>query len=341
MSTSQVLTPSEFLEDFLTKVKNARSSVYLQSMNFEAGEVLDRIEDALLQALSRGVRVNINHDWVARTFAGGDLSILPTLSKERRASKSELCQKSQATEDRLRSHGATIIITNKPNWLNKYLPMIRRNHMKLYIVDESVAYLGGVNLFDKAFKNIDIMLKFDDKSIVKKLARQFFMVNSLRSPVDYQLKLTPTESLFVDSGKLGSSIIYNEAVDRVEMAKSQILFMSQFVPDGPLLQRLIKATQRGVRVEVITSSKESSLFRRYPMKLTYLYFKYIISKHPGFTLIHKNAYVHAKILVVDEDYALVGSHNYTYAGVVFGTEEIMIETTEKMLVKKIKEFALA
>lgn len=340
MSTPKIFTPYDFLDDFLKEAEKATHSIYLQSMNFEAGEVLSRIEKVLLEALSRGVRVNINHDWVAQVFVQGDLPLLPSSSSEKRSKGRYLHQKSREIENNLRSHGATIITTNNPNLLNKVVPMVRRNHTKLYIVDEEIAWVGGVNLFDEAFEKIDIMIRFEDKKIVDKLVKQFFMVNQLQSPIDYQLQLTPTESLFVDTGKLGSSIIYAEAIKKIDSAQKHIIFMSQFVPDGPLLQRLIKATKRGVKVDVITSNKKSSLFTSYPARFTYLYFRYLLHKYPLLVLTHHERNVHAKILSVDGECAMVGSHNYTYSGVILGTEEIMMETTDKDLVKKIEEFAL-
>ncbi len=340
MTTHHIFNPFDFIDDFLIEAGKAKHSIYLQSMNFEAGEILSRLEKVLLEALARGVRVNINHDWVSEVFVKGDLSLLPSTSSTKRLRGKELHERSHKIEENLRSQGATIITTNKPNSLNRFLPMVRRNHTKLYIVDEAIAWMGGVNLFDAAFEKIDIMIRFEEKKIVENLVKQFFMVNQLRSPVDYKLQLTSTENLFVDTGKIGSSIIYTEAMRKIDTAEKRIIFMSQFVPDGPLLQKLVKATKRGVKVEVITSPKKNSLFTTYPTRFTYLYFQYVLSKNPLITLIHHEKNVHAKIILVDGECAMVGSHNYTYSGVLFGTEEMMMQTTDKDLIKKIEEFAL-
>jgi len=339
MNVPRIFLPNDFLEDFLATAVKAKSSIYLQTMNFEAGETLSKIEKVLLEALDRGVRVNINHDWVATVFIQGDLAFLPSSSRDKRSKGKELHRKSQEIEDNLRSRGATIIITNNPNRINHLLPMVRRNHTKLYIVDEEVAWMGGVNLFDAAFEKIDIMVRFEEKSIVSGLVKQFFMVNSLRSPVNYKLQLTKTESLFVDTGRMGSSIIYEEVMQKIDSATKHIVFMSQFVPDGPLLRRLIRVTKKGVKVDIITSSKKSALFTKFPTRLTYLHFLRLLPKYPLITFTHKSKGVHAKIISIDSTYAMVGSHNYTYSGVLFGTEEIMIETSEKELVNKIEDFA--
>ena len=190
--------------------------------------------------------------------------------------------------------------------------------------------------FDEAFKKIDLMVRFEQAEIVQTLHKQFFMVNGLRSHKDYSKKFGDDYRLFVDSGKLNHSVIYQEAMDQINYAENTIVFMSQFVPDGSLLKRLISATKRGVRVEVLTSPKTNVIFTQYPTKLAYKYFIYKISKHPLITCAHLSQDVHAKLLLIDDKKALCGSHNYTYSGVLFGTEEIMMETTDQMLLNQIR-----
>jgi len=340
MSSPRIFLPNDFLDDFLKEAEKAKHSIYLQSMNFEAGEVLSRVEKVLLDALNRGVRVNINHDWISQVFVHGNLSLIPSTSSDAKSKERDLHEKTKAIEANLRAQGATIIVTNPANTFNRFLPMVRRNHIKMYVVDEEIVWMGGVNLFDEAFEKIDIMIRFEEKKIVRGLVKQFFMVNQLRSPIDYKLKLTPSESLFVDTGKIGSSIIYEEAMEKIDSATKHIIFMSQFVPDGPLLRKLIKATQRGVKVDVVTSSEKNVLFTSFPTRITYLYFQYLLPKYPKLSLTHRTKDVHAKIISVDGKFAMVGSHNYTYSGVLFGTEEIMMETTDQNLVKDIEQFAL-
>lgn len=338
MSSPRLFLPNDFLDDFLAHASKAKQSIYLQSMNFEAGEVLSRIEAVLIPALERGVRVNITIDWVSRIFVHGHLPLLPMARPFRRSHWERHVKASEQLRARLVAKGATFVTTNNPTFLNRQLPMIRRNHIKLYMIDEKIVWMGGVNLFDDAFKKIDLMVRFEDDQIVGALHQQFFMVNELRSPADYSKKLGEHYTLYVDTGKIEQSIIYQEALRQIDNAKVSITFMSQFVPDGPLLKRLIAATKRGVSVEVLSSPRKNVLFTKYPTKLTYEFFRFRIKKHPLLVFKHLPQDVHAKLLVLDDTTALFGSHNYTYSGVLFGTEEIMMETTDQVLLGQITAF---
>lgn len=335
MSSPTLFTPNDFLDDFLAEASKAKQSIYLQSMNFEAGEVLDRIEAVLIPALERGIRVNITIDWVSRIFVHGHLPLLPMARPFRRSHWERHVKASEQLRARLVAKGATFVTTNTPTFLNRQFPMMRRNHIKLYMVDERIVWMGGVNLFDEAFKKIDLMVRFEDDQTVRALHQQFFMVNQLRSSADYSKKLRDDYTLYVDTGKIEQSIIYRQALRQIDDAKKSIVFMSQFVPDGPLLNKLIEATKRGVQVEVLSSPRQNVLFTKYPTKLTYKFFRFKIKKHPLITFTHLPQDVHAKLLLVDDSIALFGSHNYTYSGVLFGTEEIMMETTDEKLLKQI------
>lgn len=337
MSVPLLFTPDEFLEDFLKEAARAKKSIYLQSMNFEAGDALTRIEEVLTPALERGVRVNITIDWVSRLFIHGQLPLLPG-RPSKRAYRDRHVRESEALRDRLEAMGATFVTTNKPSFFNRPLPMIRRNHIKLYMVDEAIAWMGGVNLFDDAFKKIDLMVRFEDEEIVHALHQQFFMVNRLRSVADYSKKLGEDYTLYVDTGRLEQSIIYRQAIKRVSESSLSITFMSQFIPDGPLLKELIAASKRGVKIEVLTSRRNNVIFTKYPTKAVYDLFKFKIKNYPLIKLVHLSRDVHAKLLIIDEKIALFGSHNYTYSGVLFGTEEIMMETRSDVALKQFFTF---
>ena len=147
MSAPILFTPYDFLEDFLAEAQLAKKSIYLQSMNFEAGEVLSRIEAVLIPALERGVRVNLTIDWVARLFTNGHLPLLPGEFARSRSARLRFYKESEALRNRLMSHGATIVTTNTPTFLTRPFSMFRRNHIKMYMVDERIAWIGGINLF--------------------------------------------------------------------------------------------------------------------------------------------------------------------------------------------------
>ena len=330
--------PEEFLSDFVSEIKKSNKSVLIQTMSIESGRVMSLIEEELIKAVKRGVEAHINYDWVTKKFVHGDLPLLPVLnSKKRDYDKNVHNQISQMLK-RLIVAGVKISKTNQPNLLLSLLPFVNRNHIKMYIVDGKKAWIGGINLFDVGFESIDLMVKLDDKKVIGALLNQFEKINKNRENKNYSVNCGNDYSLFVDVGKHGKSIIYDEALSMIGSSKKNIIFMSQFVPDNKLLRELIKVSKKNVAVTVITSSEDDVVLGHYPAKLSYLYFKHSIKKYPNIKLINLQKHTHVKLLLVDDELAIFGSHNLTFSGVLFGTEEIMLKIFNSDLLQQLNRY---
>ncbi len=333
-----VVSAQSYLEEAIREIDSAKKSILVQTMNFEAGEMICKLESHLEKASRRGVEVRINYDWVAYKFVHSDLQILPAFKKSTRRYIANQLTKNKEMYDRLSTSGVILTTTNKATLASHILPFLGRSHIKMLVVDEEKAWIGGVNLFDKAFGNFDIMVKTEKKNLIKAISEQFYKVNDNKHPNDYEVVIDGNESLYIDVGKRRKSIIYDQAKLRVKEAKKNIIYMSAFVPDSKLLKEIVKASKRGLEVVILTSHEDSSEFNNYPEKLSYIYFKNAIKNQKNIKFIHLKKTVHAKLIIVDGEVALYGSHNYTYSGVMFGTAEIMIETREKEIVRELESF---
>lgn len=333
-----VVSAENYLEEAIREIESAKKSILLQTMNFEAGEMICKLEGHLEKAARRGVEVRINYDWVAYKFVHSDLQILPAFKKATRRYIANQLNKNKEMYDRLSASGVILTTTNKATLPSRILPFLGRSHIKMLVVDGERAWIGGVNLFDKAFGNFDIMVKTEKRDLINAISDQFYKVNDRKHPNDYEVIIDDNESLYIDVGKRRKSIIYDQAKIRVKEAKKDIIYMSAFLPDGKLLKEIKAASRRGVEVTILTSSEDSSEFNNYPEKLSFIYFKKAIKNQKNIKFIHLKKIVHAKLIIVDGERALYGSHNYTYSGVMFGTAEIMIETREKEIVRELETF---
>jgi phosphatidylserine/phosphatidylglycerophosphate/cardiolipin synthase-like enzyme len=335
---STVQNPSEFLEDLINQIRGASKSIHIQSMNFETGVVVDKLVAELLLASKREISIHLTFDWVSEKYIHGDLPLLPQLDQKKIKEAQEIRTKTNVLLERLKQAGVHITITNKPSSFGRLLLPVGRNHKKMYIIDEKIAWIGGLNLFDEAFKNVDFMVKFTEKGVVLALGKEFQKVNSLKEKDDYQVVCTEETKLLVDTGTKNKSIIYDAALKASASCEDSLIFVSQFVPEGKLLKNLIKAAVNNKKVIVITSFDNDKLFSDYPYRFTYLYFLTKIRKHKNIQLVHLSQRVHAKLLIVDHKLALFGSHNLVATGVIFGTEEIAIVTYDTSLVKQLTDF---
>lgn len=336
MHTPLLQTPSEFLEDFLTNIATAKESVCIQSMNFEAGVVLTRLSDALIKASLRGVTVTIHRDWVADVYIHGDIPILPIRNPKKKAYADHIHSQNHEVAQKLIAAGVHITIINIPPFPLSLFPIKGRNHIKMYIIDKEIAWVGGINLLDQGFRNVDIMVKYTDPKIIMPLYTQFKKSDTEKR--DYEVSCTEDTTMIIDGGIQGKSLIYKNALTLTKKADKTIVFISQFLPDAFLLQEMIRKSQRGCKVTIITSPTNASAFSTYPQKFSYHYFKFKLKRNPGITLIHLTQKVHAKLLLIDDKEALFGSHNMTLVGVILGTAEIMIRTTQEQLITQLGRF---
>jgi phosphatidylserine/phosphatidylglycerophosphate/cardiolipin synthase-like enzyme len=199
--------------------------------------------------------------------------------------------------------------------------------------------MGGLNLYDRALDNYDLMVKFDDTQIVAALAAQYLQVNELRPKEDYIVELGEYYRLVVDSGRHGVSRIYTEAFTMIKEARTSIFFLSQLVPEGEILDALIGQAKAGISVLVMTSHSTDKSFTKYPHKASYDRFRERIEDVPFITFLHLGKKVHAKLLVIDQREAMFGSHNMVDAGVLLGTEEIAMRTSDLRLVPQFVAYA--
>ncbi len=331
-------SPNNFLEDFIAQASVARRRVWIQAMVFEAGDVSERVGRVLIDAARRGCDVRFQIDWNSSQYVEGDLRLLPEFDLKRRAYAKTVHSRNERFLALLRREGITVNVLNTPMLAGRLLPIYRRNHTKIYIVDES-AWMGGMNFYDEAFSNIDFMVRFTDERVVNPLSAQFEMVNEKRPKNNYSVQCMPGYTLLVDSGKHGDSIIYDEALNSIGSAKESIVFISQIVPEGVLLEILLKKSLVGIKIDILTSPRNENQFKKYPQKYFYDVFKKKVMNNQFINVTHLLNTVHAKLIIVDNKIALFGSHNFVEQGVLLGTEEICMKTEDPYLLSQLSAFS--
>lgn len=335
---TELQEPVVFLENFISAIQVARKRVWFQAMVMEHGKVFSQVENELISASKRGVDVRINVDSVSERYVHGDLDLLPVVSRKKKAIENEKNRLTNGLLGRLVEGGVKITVMNPPGIIAKLLPVSGRNHIKMYIVDD-IVWLGGLNFYDKAFSNLDFVVRFDQTDIVRASIAQFEMVNERKPLNDYIVDCEGDYRLVIDSGKRGVSLIYDEALKLVDSSKKSIVFVSQLVPEGQILDSLLEKACGGLSVTIITSHPTDKTFTKYPLKWSYTRFKRRIRKREDLKFIHLDRKVHAKLIIVDEQVAFFGSHNFVDAGVLMGTEEIAVRTRDTGLVRQLVKFA--
>ncbi|OGK18547.1 hypothetical protein A3D80_01170 [Candidatus Roizmanbacteria bacterium RIFCSPHIGHO2_02_FULL_40_13b] len=331
-------TPYEFITDLIDNIDRAHDTVWIQTMYFETGNHTKLLEKALIRARKRGVEVKIYIDWITEKYANGELDIFPSFSKVRRTSNKNTRHASRMMFELFEKNSIEVIFTNQPNTIQRIVPIVGRNHIKLFLVDQ-VGWIGGMNLGDKNFESIDLMVKMQNISVVQSLYNQFLKINSLSLSQDHMVTCDFENNLLVDKGLRGQSIIFKKALELTSHAQSNIIYISQFTPDSELLSNIIESAKQGINISIITSYKKDKVYSQFPFNCIYSYFIHKIKSYPNIKLVHKNQHVHAKLLIVDEKEVLFGSHNMTKLSVFLGTQELSLYSRDKELVTELTEYA--
>ena len=264
----------------LAAIDSARESIYLEMYIFEHDSVGDDFLALLERKAREGVRVIVILD------AFGSFGITTALL------------------DRLRAAGAEVLLFSY--WF-------RRTHRKILIVDESVAFIGGVNIAKYSAHWRDLQMRIAGKRIVRHVLRSFTHVYHEcggKDPALSDIKPFPllqkTRLWFIEHGigkKRHELRTHYEA--HIDGALHTIILVTPYlIPPRWLAACLYRAIGRGVRIEVIVPKQS---LPRFIDRINYYYVS--LFGKLGATCFLSDEMNHAKIMLIDGRLGTVGSQN--------------------------------
>ncbi|MCE4027233.1 MULTISPECIES: cardiolipin synthase [unclassified Microbacterium] len=200
-----------------------------------------------------------------------------------------------------------------------------RNHRKLLVVDNEVAFLGSQNVTDSTYnlpKNIkrglhwvDLMVRVDGPVVGSVNAVFLSDWYSETDDVPDSVAFAPTES---GSGDLDCQIVPSgpgfEAENNLRLflgllyaAERKIMIVSPyFVPDEALLLAVSTACDRGVQVELFVSEEGDQAIVYHAQRS---YYEALLKAGVRIWMYRKPYILHTKSLTIDDDVAVIGSSN--------------------------------
>jgi cardiolipin synthase len=302
----EVLTNGEvYYEAELAAIRAARRSVHLEAYIFQKGVVAARFLEALVERAQAGVEVRMVLDALG-SFATWASYLKP-----------------------LRDAGGQVYFYHPIRWYT--LPRINnRTHRELIIVDGSVGFVGGAGMGDHW------LLPHGPRKRKRRWRDTMFRVEGpavrdLQSAFAENWLETSGEVLFDlrcfrwcdDPGETGAVVVPSSPSSgrstRNRMLYQTLLAAAQksihittpyFLPDRSVRAELMRAVQeRGVEVTVIVPGKHADhlLTRRSSRRLFGPLLKAGIKIYE-----YKPSMIHAKILLVDGMWSVVGSTNFDH-----------------------------
>lgn len=233
----------------------------------------------------------------------------------------------------LRSAGVDLIINDKI-----YFPLFNtrinyRNHRKIVVIDGLVGYLGGMNIADEYDNTIAYHYHFRDTQMKLTgpanhsltalfLKDYYYNTGVFIDDALYYPKASPTLSnhtvQIIESGPDSNSPTIRDLYIKLMMnAKKSIKIMTPYMAlDQETLSAIKLAAGSGITVDIIVPGVPDKYI---VYKVTKAYISNLMASGVH---IHefKKGFCHAKILIVDDEIASVGSYNLDYRSAIIDFE---------------------
>jgi cardiolipin synthase len=324
----EVLTNgSAFYEAELEAIAAARSHICIEAYILQKGEIADRFICALTERARAGIEVRIVLD------ALGSFYVWPSTFRE------------------LTNAGGQVHWYMPFRWYN-LMHLNNRTHRELIVVDSEVGFMGGAGIADHWYKDRgrskrrwrDTMFRVRGRAVSS--MQSMFAENWLEATGELlaDAKYYPVQK--TEGGATAMVIASTPSHGRTTRARMvfQMLIASAsrsihiatpyFLPDRSARRELIRAMQeRGVEVKIIVPGQHTDhlLTRRSSRRLYG-----DLLKHGAQIYEYEPAMMHAKSLVVDGMWSVVGSTNFDSRS--FGiNDEVNLAALNEELAGRIEE----
>jgi cardiolipin synthase A/B len=323
----EVLTNGEaFYEAELEAIGRARHSVNIEAYIFQKGKIADRFIEALTERAKAGVKVNIVLDAIG-SFATWKGYVKP------------LCDA-----------GGRVEWYHPIKWYT--LPRINnRTHRELIIIDGEIGFIGGAGIADHWLYGKkdhprwrDTMFRVAGKAVTN--LQSTFAENWLEASGEI-LTGKGYFPLCEAAGKLEAMVV-NSSPSAGASTRARMLFQTllasagksiyittpYFLPDKSAREEMVRAIkERGVEVKIVMPGKHSDhLLTRTSSRRLYGQ----LLKAGAHVFEYKPAMIHAKVMIIDDIWSVVGSTNFDNRS--FGlNDEVNLAGFDTPLALRLKE----
>ena len=288
---------TEVCNELVKQINNAKHSIDIAIYGYDK---VPKIENALKNALTRGVKVRMvydidsnNKNIYAHTMYFVDLI------------KNAVNDKALFTSDGACSYTNSIM------------------HDKFYIFDNSVVITGSANLSftDMSGFNSNNVVVLNSKEIAQIYTQEF---NQMYNAKFHNLKqpILKKENIVLGSSNVSvyfsptDRIIENVIIPKIDSAKSYIFIPAFLITHNQFAQSLLNAKKRGVNVKIILDATNA----RWP------YSKHHFLRENGIQVKTETfaGKLHSKTIIIDDECSIIGSMNFSRSGNTKNDENVLV-----------------
>jgi len=300
---------NDLYEEIYKDLEAATQFIHMQYYIFEDGVVADRIKDILIKKSQAGLNVILILDGIgSRKYSDASISAL-------------------------KENGVEVLIFRPVHFPTLTNKINHRNHRKIILIDGKMVYSGGINISDKYLISYqekgfwrDTHLKIEGESV--KMFQAIFLVDRYMiskhifkdlEPFfpDTQERKGAYVQIATNSPESDAANVLNAYFTAITTAKRSIKLVSPyFIPEDTLLMALKNAALGGVDIEIILPGITDSTFVQMSARS---YVEQLL--HDGIKVyFYQKGFIHAKILLVDEMFSMVGTANFDYRSLAHNFE---------------------
>lgn len=297
----------------------AKDHAFVQTFSFEGDRVGQKLADTLIASPAQDKRI------LADSFSKVMLSD-KFLYSPRNWFDQQLTEEVSATRelhDELRLHGVLIKHGNALGPSPRSL--LTRNHKKLIVVDDRVAYIGGINFSEHNAAWHDMMLRIEDPGIASFLRQDF--VNCWDNKSAARSRHFQGAEVHTLDGR-SNRTVFGRVLRLIKGAQKSIFIASPYI-SFPFYDCLRDASRRDVHITMLT-----------PRTNNWRYFTDYArweSTRCGINLrLYAKGMSHLKAMLIDDQSLIVGSSNFDFLSYRI-YEEIVAVITDPAVIESFRE----
>ena len=298
----------QYFPRLLAAIDSARQSIYIETYIFELDNVGEKVCDALAAAAQRGVEVHLLVDGFGSQTAADTLVA------------------------RLKPQGAKVIVFRRTRWWRLDRRLLRRLHRKLALFDDRLAFIGGINIIDDHHHpdpepvraglgpRFDFAVECEGPLVaavsftMTRLWWTVWFLQLKRRPLSRPQPVEPApvahtgvRAALLLRDNLGNRRTIERAyMDAFAHAQRDVLIANAyFLPGKKFRDALCDLAKRGVRVRLLLQGLVEYRLQHYAQQALYG----DLVKCGIQIYEYTPSYLHAKVAVVDQKWATVGSSN--------------------------------
>lgn len=311
---------TEFFQSLLTDINAATQEINLETYIFSRDTIGKRIVNALCAAAKRGVAVRVLVDGAGSPF----WSTTFARHLERAGAETKVFH---PFPWQLWNFSRSVVrMPSLIKGLYLILKSNSRNHRKVCLIDNQIAYVGSMNISKchlntqeggKNWRDIAVRITGCDHTELK----QAFEIAWTHRTIKERLReafshIRKEPRVRLNYTRHRRRILHKNLLRRMRLCQKRIwITNAYFVPDNFLLKRLKEAAHNGIDVRILLPKKSDIFY----MSWATCTFYYSLLKAGVKIYEYLPSMLHAKSLILD-DWALIGSSNLNHRSLLHDLE---------------------